>query len=827
MSQNTALLLPNDVETLRRRSAANSLDRRDNPEQQQQQQQQLHPQHPWLPRQPSQSERPSVGPNVPELGEMSSQDPSQFLGLFTPKCYLAVHRGGQFGTPACSTSTQCSDECWRDADTAKATIRAENELEANRVANNYKFGFRKWKSHVTERPLEDRSVEVRELYSELNVVKPNAGRGYAVTCGNVFYVVMFGWWISLSYFLLCPIMYLTICGAPYGRLCWKLTCFFMWPFGKSIEKVGDGGTQGRPKVPRCEAIPVEGDEEGGDPDRVAEEDAPLCVSSPLAVVIPVPSPPEDRPPPRLWCRFSTYVWLVVAFPPLAVVHCLACCVSWLLVFTIPVAKMNARTLTTVLLLPPENVQIQTREKTYISDTKVVLCCYQAVNWYYYKYTFQGINIFALNILPLVLSTLVLGYVDRSHRYTSMGAKFLTSIVSIIPLSYYIGMGIASISAQSNFAVGAVVNATFGSITEITFYITALLQGYHARTKCFEELVKSALTGTLLGCILFIPGICMVIGGIKHREQRFNSRSAGVSSALLFISVGGVFAPTLFTKAFGSLVCEGCTNVPGNGSAPFICKDCYYDFSQSNQQWILTHTEPLVYTIAVLLPVAYLIGLIFTLKTHKHIYDIHVSEGPGGQRGPGAQGQYPHGGEGPEVATCINADFITTSFGTKVGHHVLHWSRWRALVVLIIATLLMAACADLTTQNIHPILSYNISQYFIGVTVLAMVPELPEIVNGIQFALQNNISLSLEVGSCIAVQVCMIQIPLLILFNSFYDVGFVLVFSDIHLWASIFSVILVNYIFMDGKSDYFQGTALLMVYFILLALYFFAPSPRSC
>lgn len=37
-----------------------------------------------------------------------------------------------------------------------------------------------------------------------------------------------------------------------------------------------------------------------------------------------------------------------------------------------------------------------------------------------------------------------------------------------------------------------------------------------------------------------------------------------------------------------------------------------------------------------------------------------------------------------------------------------------------------------------------------------------------------------------------------------DVGFVLVFSDIHLWSSIFSVILVNYIFMDGKCDYFQG-----------------------
>ncbi len=39
-------------------------------------------------------------------------------------------------------------------------------------------------------------------------------------------------------------------------------------------------------------------------------------------------------------------------------------------------------------------------------------------------------------------------------------------------------------------------------------------------------------------------------------------------------------------------------------------------------------RPLVYTIAVLLPAAYLIGLIFTLKTHSHIYDIHISDAHG-------------------------------------------------------------------------------------------------------------------------------------------------------------------------------------------------------
>uniref|UniRef100_A0A673IX26 Putative cation exchanger C521.04c n=1 Tax=Sinocyclocheilus rhinocerous TaxID=307959 RepID=A0A673IX26_9TELE len=586
--------------------------------------------------------------------------------------------------------TACSfgDEIW-DENPCKTTISAENEVEAQKLANNYKFGFRKWKSHVTERPFEDRSNIVKELYSELNVIKPYSV-GSLFACGNVLYVFLFGWWISLVYVFVGLLMFLTVFGIPYAKLCWKLSCYFLWPFGKSIDKVVSFHIQMQFVW--------------------------------LALVS--------------W-RMSTYVWLLVGYPLLAVTHSVLCLISWLLVFTIPVAKMSAKTLHTILLIPPEHIHIsQATEVRH--EGRVILCCYHAVNLYYYKYTVDGINVFAVNLLLLVIVSLVIGYVDKSNQFVSSEVKFATAVISIIPLSYYIGMGIASISAQSNFAVGAVVNATFGSITELTFYITALVRGHHQGNKCLQEIVKAALTGTLLGCILFIPGICMIIGGLRHREQRFNSRSAGVSSSLLFISIGGVFAPTLFSKAYGNLVCEDCTNSTGtNSSGSFMCKNCHLGAS-------------------------------------------------------------------------------------------VHWSRWRALLILIVATVLMSACADLTTEHIQPILSHSsMSQYFIGVTVLAMVPEIPEIVNGVQFALQNTISLSFEVGSCIAVQVCMIQIPILVLFNIFYDVGFVLIFSDLHLWASIFSVIVVNYIFMDGKSDYFQGTALVVVYLILLALYYFAPSPSGC
>ncbi|XP_041967055.1 low affinity vacuolar monovalent cation/H(+) antiporter isoform X1 [Alosa sapidissima] len=682
-----------------------------------------------------------------------------------------------------SHSLHAFDDTWDDG-RCKTTISAENEVEAQKQANNYKFGFRKWKSHITERPFEVRSEVVKELYSELNVIKVHTGS--LISCGNVLYVFLFGWWLALVYALVSLLMFCTLIGFPYGELCWNLSGYFLWPFGKSI----------------TEGIASERRPKRAGPDTFTEEVEEHNGASSILLPTPVEDVFEESQAPHKtshWRRVSTYVWLLLGYPVLAIFHSLACLLSWLLVVTIPVAKMNARAVGSILLLPPEEVHIsRITEEPQTGEDKALLCCNHALNGYYYKYTVDGINVFAVNLLPLVIFALVIGYIDKDNKFASSEVKFATAIGSIIPLSYYIGMGIASISAQSNFAVGAVVNATFGSITEMTFYITALLRGHREGNQCLQEIVKAALTGTLLGCILFIPGICMIIGGLRHSEQRFNSRSAGVSSSLLFISIGGVFAPTLFSKAYGNLTCEGCsstaTNATTNTTGPYVCHNCHYDLSENNYTMFHSHVEPLVHSVSVLLPLAYIIGLIFTLKTHSHIYDIHVGDN--------------------------NAS----------GHlgAVVHWSRWRALFILIVATVLMSACADLTTEHIQPILSQpGISQYFIGVTVLAMVPEIPEIVNGIQFALQNNISLSLEVGSCIAVQVCMIQIPLLILFNAIYDVGFVLIFSDLHLWASIFSVILVNYIFMDGKSDYFQGTSLVVVYLILLATYYFAPSPAGC
>ncbi|NXV13073.1 VNX1 protein, partial [Cepphus grylle] len=714
--------------------------------------------------------RPRVPPGRSAMGWAGHGAPG---GSHTP-CHLPILSAAMSPPSYCQQhSEEVCESC-----VVKTTLTAENVVEANKLSNNYKFGFKKWKSHVTARPWEDRSEIVKELYSDLNVIRGSGGS--TVTCGNVLYLLLFGWWLSFIYVLMAAMMFITIVGAPYGRLCWDLAGYFLWPFGKVIQKV---------EVPKSHRV-LGACEAGAEASGAGESSA----------LLGGPVPRRWRPwcwaDGRHWQRAGAVVWLCLGYPMLVLAHGLVCVTAWLLVVLIPVAKLNARTATRVLLLSPEQVVVRRLRMTEVPlEGEVILCCYRAVNPYYYKYAVDGINVFAVNLLPLVLVTLVLGYVDSHNRLTSSPVKFTLALLSIMPLSYYIGMAIASISAQSNFAVGAVVNATFGSITELTFYITALIKGSREGNRCYAEIVKSALTGTLVGCVLFVPGLCMVIGGIRHQEQRFNSRSAGVSSALLFLSVGGVFAPTLFSKVYGKLVCGECHNVTQNPLGHYLCHNCHFDLMENNGTLYYSHVQPLVYTVSLLLPAAYLIGLFFTLKTHTHIYDIHIS----GCHMP--------------------------------GHHhsaVVHWSRWRALVILLLSTLCMSACADLATEHISPILTNStISQYFIGVTVLAMVPELPEIVNGIQFALQNNLSLSIEIGNCIAVQVCMLQIPILVLFTIFYPTNFTLVFSDLHVYASMFSVVLMNYIFMDGKCDYFQGTVLVMVYFILLAVYFFAPSPSGC
>ena len=232
---------------------------------------------------------------------------------------------------------------------------------------------------------------------------------------------------------------------------------------------------------------------------------------------------------------------------------------------------------------------------------VLLCTYKAAGLEYYKYTLDGVNIWFVNLMSLVFFVIfdffILGPYAVKHDsggflkiITGQAFMFFTALLGVIPLSYFIGMAVASISAQSSIGTGAFINASFGSAIEILLYSIALTQSK-------GELVEGSIVGSILAGVLLMPGLSMIGGAFKRKEQRFNARSAGVTSMMLIVAVIGVFTPTLFYEIYGSvsfplkvldrsrvtnllsissiqfqLTCSDCDVTAGLSS----CRTCYYE-----------------------------------------------------------------------------------------------------------------------------------------------------------------------------------------------------------------------------------------------------------
>ncbi|OCF75230.1 calcium/proton exchanger [Kwoniella mangroviensis CBS 8886] len=273
---------------------------------------------------------------------------------------------------------------------------------------------------------------------------------------------------------------------------------------------------------------------------------------------------------------------------------------------------------------------------------VLLCTYRAIGLQYYKYTVGGVNIMFINLLPLVFFVIIDGlfilpFVEKQEHHgqpispflkliTAQALIFVMALASVIPLSYFIGMAVASISAQSSIGMGAVINATFGSVIEIILYAIALIQGK-------GRLVEGSIVGSILAGVLLMPGVSMCSGAFRRKEQKFNAKSAGVTSTMLIMAIIGTLTPTMFYQTYGSfeLHCEGCPEpvvhnnisvIPDMALAPlrkgdvWMCDHCYYEHPDpQNDPFYQEQVETLMYCCAGILLFSYLIGLWFSLRTH--------------------------------------------------------------------------------------------------------------------------------------------------------------------------------------------------------------------
>jgi Ca2+:H+ antiporter len=489
-----------------------------------------------------------------------------------------------------ATADDEGDEDLSDAESF--TLKDRQEA----INETHPFGIRIWKPALYKK---DRSVQKT---AEGDIHSSPGGRvNRWLVVFNFLWTVLFGWWLACLALLgagVCFLFGVTPSGYEYGVVLLGLAQYIFYPFGKFVKLEQDEAYaaedegEGR-SITEYEQWQTGDIEEGrlffgptssSDPDHRGRSlvgrrrTSVSSLSETDSLLGRGRRHPDEqsaerdaRKRRRLFGRGQWTVGRVIFFlffyfaiaPTMLIVSGLC----WLFVFTIPMGKVLLMLFYHLrrhpLALSFHNDSSYSRSGPGSPSSSILLCTYRAVGWKYYKYTIDGTNIFFINLMGVVFFTIfdyyvlgvALGMVDGiAHP----GIVFTLALFSIIPLAYFIGQAVASISAQSSMGLGAAINAFFSTVVEVYLYCAALKEGK-------GPLVEGSVIGSILAGVLVMPGLSMCFGAIKRKTQRFNSKSAGVTSTMLLFAVIAAFGPTLFYQIYGtvSVLSFHCTDTFAN------------------------------------------------------------------------------------------------------------------------------------------------------------------------------------------------------------------------------------------------------------------------
>src|SRR6516225_7276428 len=119
--------------------------------------------------------------------------------------------------------------------------------------------------------------------------------------------------------------------------------------------------------------------------------------------------------------------------------------------------------------------------------------------------------------------------------------FVLSVFAIVPLAALLSHATESVAAKTGDAVGGLLNATLGNLTELVIALAALHAGE-------IMLVKASIVGAIVTNSLFMLGASFLLGGLKHHVQKYNRAGGRLYSALLLMATIALLAPAAVAGA---------------------------------------------------------------------------------------------------------------------------------------------------------------------------------------------------------------------------------------------------------------------------------------
>ncbi|BEJ18200.1 hypothetical protein CspHIS471_0704770 [Cutaneotrichosporon sp. HIS471] len=361
-------------------------------------------------------------------------------------------------------------------------------------------------------------------------------------------------------------------------------------------------------------------------------------------------------------------------------------------------------------------------------------------------------------LNVLLVAVPLCMVAESLHWSAV-ARFVTSFIAIVPLAKLLGDATEQLSMKMGQTTGGLLNATFGNAVELIVAIVALLQNQ-------LDLVKNSLLGSVLSNLLLVLGMSFFASGFYFYESTFQVTAAQASSSLLTLSCITLIIPAAYhaSEAEGDIKSGWFFN-PAPGAEP----------DPSSNLLLLSRGTSLM------LLGTYVAYLIFQLRTHSGLFEAEEEEE-----------------EIPEM------------------------DKYSAGLWLLIVTGITAFAADILVGSIDETAEqWHLPPRFIGIILLPLVGNAAEHVTSVWMACKGKMELTIGVAVGSSIQIAAGMIPLLVLIAWPLARDLTLSFHNFDTIVMFVSVMLVNLLLQDGRTNWLEGLMLMVLYFVIALSYIVA------
>jgi Ca2+:H+ antiporter len=151
------------------------------------------------------------------------------------------------------------------------------------------------------------------------------------------------------------------------------------------------------------------------------------------------------------------------------------------------------------------------------------------------------------------------------------------------------------------------------------------------------------------------------------------------------------------------------------------------------------------------------------------------------------------------------------------------SRTAAIMLLLISTALVAVCADFLSGAIEPMVEHTgVSQAFIGLIILPIVGNAAEHVTAVTVAMKNKMDLAIGIAVGSSIQIAIFITPFIVILGWIMGKPMTLYFNIFETVALFVTAFVVNFLVLDGRSNYLEGSLLIAAYVIIALSSFFYP-----